>query len=137
MREERGIKFPNECFSSTGKLLIHGASSFSHHSVSCLFPSPPAVLHLLHPLSVNTLMYSSSLIPCSFISYFSCDSLSHTFRFSSLFFLLPLLYLHHLHLNLLFYLFRCVLGLWGRWVLVHHQSNNHSYGKLLLPRLWI
>lgn len=136
MREERGIKFPNECFSSIGKPLIHGASSFSHHSVSRLFPSPPAVLHLLHPLSVNTLMYSSSLILCSFVSYFPCYSLSHTFRFSSLFFLLPLLYPSSAPKFALLFIPR-VIGLWGRWVLVHHQSDNHSYGKLLLPRLWI
>lgn len=50
MRGERRIKFPNVCFSSTGRTLIHGLPSFSHHSFSLLsFPITPCCC--VHPIS--------------------------------------------------------------------------------------
>lgn len=57
---DRRIKFPNDCFSSTGKPLIHGPPSFSHHSQCSLsFPITPCCC--APPL---TLLYNR---PCVFI----------------------------------------------------------------------
>lgn len=59
MRGEWRIKFPNACFSSTGKPLIHGLSSFSHHSFSLLsFPITPCccVPSLSSPNSLQTFL---------------------------------------------------------------------------------
>ena len=58
MRGERRIKFPYACCSSTGRPLIHGLFSFSHHSFSLLsFPITPCCClpPLSSPYSLNAL----------------------------------------------------------------------------------
>lgn len=61
MREERRIKIPKACSSSTGRPLIHGLSSFSHHS------SPPICSH--HSLLFSALSKHSYVFhPAIFIS---------------------------------------------------------------------
>lgn len=66
MRGERRIKFPNACFSSTGRPLIHGVSSFSHHSFSLLsFPITP--YYFVPPLAALS-KYSYVFDQATFIS---------------------------------------------------------------------
>lgn len=156
MRGERRIKFPNACFSSTGKPLIHGLSSFSHHSFSLLsFPITPCCC--VPPLSSCGSLQASLCIlsrylhfslPCgSFLSPIPHHCSSPTPRVPHLlpyllFFLscalspqpLPLLPL----LNFPLPSRPCVTGLWGRWLPVHHQGDDHPHGELQLPclRLW-
>lgn len=75
MRGERRIKFPNACFSSTGRLLIHGLSSFSHHSFSLLsLPITPRCC--APPLSSpHSLQASLHILSCHLNSLTSCLSL--------------------------------------------------------------
>lgn len=110
--------------------------------LSYLFPSLPAVLCLLSILSPSILMFSIKL---------------PSFHPHSLWLLptphsLPLFPL--LHLLLFSYLcsfpsfsstptffipysifLLSVTGLWGRWLPVHHQGDNHPHGELQLSRL--
>jgi len=65
VKGKRRIKFPNACFSSTGRPLIHGLASFSHHSFSLLsYPIIPCccVFSSLCFLS-SIVMYSIKLPP--------------------------------------------------------------------------
>lgn len=68
MRGERRIKFPNACFSSTGKQLIHGLSSLSHHSFSLLsFPITPCCC--VPPLSSPRSLQASLRILSSYLHF--------------------------------------------------------------------
>lgn len=135
MRGESRIKSPNACFSSTGKPLIHGLSSFAHHSFSPLsHPIIPCCCTLRSLLSTvivtqyiklptfstdslwmppapNSSPLSPVLVPCSFSIYNSANSS------------LPSL--------------PCITGLWGRWLPVHHQGDNNTHGELQLPCVWL
>lgn len=156
MRGEGRIKFPNDCFSSTGKPLIHGPPSFSHHSLCFLsFPitpcccAPPLTALYKHPY----VFYQATFISCSLPVALSCPplfttipsptpSVLHRSSFLLFFFLcsstttsapLPPFSLPKFPLPSL----PCVTGLWGRWLPVHHQGDNHSHGELQLPCLWL
>lgn len=94
MRGERRIKFPVACFSSTGKPLIHGLSSFSHHSFSLLsFPitpcccGPPFSVPFKHPY----LFYQDTFIfPPHSLWMFSAPHSSPVFPLQHL----PLFFFH-------------------------------------------
>ena len=121
-----GIKFPIVCCGSTGKPLIHGLSSFSHHSFPFLsFPITPCCCGppLSSPSSLHAslwLLFSLSLLRLLFLSP-SPPPPSHDPR-----------------LNCPLPSPPCIAGLWGRRLPVHHQGDNHPHGKLQLPclRLW-
>lgn len=111
MRGGRGIKLPNACFSSTGKPLIHGFSSSSHHSFSLLSlpiipcccvppPLPPLSKHryafyhatfvlLLLPVDVPCAQFFTTIFP----HLHPCSSISPS---SSLLFILIITLLLHL-----------------------------------------
>lgn len=91
MRGEKRIKFPVACFSSTGKPLIHGLSSFSHHSFALLsFPitpcccAPPFFVPFKHPYLFYQDTFIFPFAPCgcflhpilhrNSLSYTSCSS---------------------------------------------------------------
>lgn len=100
---ERSVKFPNDCFSSMGKPLIHGPPSFSHHSQCSLnFPitpcccAPPLTFLYNHPCVFikppSFLAHSPWLFPV--LPIIQHYSLSYTSCPSSLF-LPPLLLPSH------------------------------------------
>lgn len=66
MGEEKGIKFPNVCRSSTGRRLIHGplppdlAVALGSPRLS---PSPPDVQHLLPAPGPLLILYLSQMLP--------------------------------------------------------------------------
>lgn len=81
MRGEGGIKFPNDCFSSTGKPLIHGPPSFSHHSLRFMsFPitpcccAPPLTALYKHPY----VFYQATFISCPLPVALPCPPLFTT-----------------------------------------------------------
>ena len=153
MRGERRIKFPSACFGSTGKPLIHGLSSFSHHSLSLLsFPItpcccvPPLPALSKHPYVFYQATFISSSLPVAL----SCPPFLTTipsltppglplpyFLFFPPYCALPAPPPLAL-LNFPPPSFPCVTGLWGRWLPVHHQGDYHPHGELQLPclRLW-
>lgn len=140
MRGERRIKFPNACFSSTGKPLIHGPSSLWHHSFSPLsFPITPCCCTppTPSPTPYPYVFYQATSVSPSYSLWLFPTPYSHPSAPSSSL----LLYFHclsFLYLVFLFHLFSCITGLWGRWLPVHHQGDNDPHGELQLPclRLW-